>query len=161
MNRPPNPGQQRWTGWRFEQVRFPADPRAGALRIGDAERDEACRALGEHFAAGRLTRAEFDERTTAAWAARTRADLGPLFADLPAPHGDGVSRPAPSGVVARRQPRRRFPWLVWFVALIVLTAVTDVPLILLAVGLWLLLSWVRDWGRPRASASHCSWSHRG
>jgi hypothetical protein len=159
MNRPPWSGasqaQQRWSGWRFESVGV--DPRAGALRIGDAERDEACRALGEHFAAGRLTRAEFDERTTTAWAARTRAELRPLFADLPAPHGDGYSRPAPSGVVAAPQRRRRSPWLVWIVALIVLTAVTDVPLILLAVGLWLALSWVRDWGR--SCGGHRSWPH--
>lgn len=160
MNRPPWSGtsqaqQQRWSGWRFEPVR--EDPRTGALRIGDAEREEACRALGEHFAAGRLTRAEFDERTTAAWAARTRAELGPLFADLPAPHGDGLSRPGPSGAVDAPQPRRRFPWLVWIVALIVLTAVTDVPWILLAVGLWLVLSRLRDWGRPRRASR--SWSH--
>jgi hypothetical protein len=159
MSRPPWTGtsqaQQRWSGWRFESVRM--DPRAGALRIGDAEREEACRALGEHFAAGRLTRAEFDERTTTAWAARTRAELGPLFADLPAPHADGFARPAPSGAAEAPQPRRRFPWLLWIVALIVLTAVTDVPLILLAVGLWLLLSWVRDWGRPRRAPR--SWAH--
>jgi hypothetical protein len=152
MSRPPWSGtsqaQQRWSGWRLESVRV--DPRAGALRIGDAEREEACRALGEHFAAGRLTRAEFDERTTAAWAARTRAELGPLFTDLPAPHGDGFSRPGASGAVAApRQPRRRFPWLAWILAVIVLHVVTGVSWVLLGLGLWLLLSWVRDWGRPR------------
>jgi hypothetical protein len=151
MSRPPWSGtsqaQQRWSGWRFESVRV--DPRAGALRIGDAEREEACRALGEHFAAGRLTRAEFDERTTSAWAARTRAELGPLFADLPAPHGDGFSRPSPPGAVVAPQPRRRFPWLLWILTVIVVHALTGVSWILLALGLWLLLSWVRDWGRPR------------
>jgi hypothetical protein len=162
MNRPPNrassQAQQRWTGWRFESVRFPPDPQAGSLRIGDAEREEACRALGEHFAAGRLTRAEFDERTTTAWSARTRADLTPLFADLPAPHGDGPPRPATNGVVAAPQRRRRFPWLAWIVAVIVVHMVTGVPWPLLAVGLWLLLSWVRD--RGRSCSSHRTWSHR-
>jgi hypothetical protein len=158
MNRPPTPGasqsQQRWTGWRFEPVRM--DARVGALRIGDAEREAACRTLGEHFAAGRLTRSEFDERTTAAWAARTDAELTPLFADLPALHAPHVARGSspPTG----QRPRRRFPWLAWILAVIVVHVVTGVSWILLAVGLWLLLSWVRDWGRPRAT--RCSFSHR-
>lgn len=53
------------------------------LRIGDAEREAAVRELGEHYAAGRLDAAEYEERTTAAYAARTADDLAPLFADLP------------------------------------------------------------------------------
>ncbi len=53
------------------------------LRIGDAEREAAVRELGEHYAAGRLDAAEYEERTTAAYAARTADDLTPLFADLP------------------------------------------------------------------------------
>jgi hypothetical protein len=56
-------------------------------RIGDKERDAAVAALGEHFAAGRITQEEFDERSSAAWQARTASQLAPLFADLPLPHG--------------------------------------------------------------------------
>jgi hypothetical protein len=56
------------------------------MRIGDGEREAAVRALGEHYAAGRLDAAEYEERTTAAYAARTAADLAPLFADLPHEH---------------------------------------------------------------------------
>ena len=52
-------------------------------RIGDAEREAAVTSLGEHYAAGRLTKEEFDERSDQAWAARTAAGLWPLFADLP------------------------------------------------------------------------------
>lgn len=52
-------------------------------RIGDAERDAAVEALRDHHVAGRLTPEEFDERMSAALAARTRGDLEPLFADLP------------------------------------------------------------------------------
>lgn len=52
-------------------------------RIGDAERDAAIQALGEHFAAGRITQQEFDERADTAMRARTDAELRPLFADLP------------------------------------------------------------------------------
>jgi hypothetical protein len=55
----------------------------GTIRIGDAEREAAIAALGDHFAAGRLTRVEHDERVAAALAARTNSDLAALFADLP------------------------------------------------------------------------------
>jgi hypothetical protein len=53
------------------------------VRIGNAEREAAVRELGEHYAAGRLDALEYEERTTAAYAARTADDLVPLFADLP------------------------------------------------------------------------------
>ncbi|QNN53351.1 DUF1707 SHOCT-like domain-containing protein [Nocardioides mesophilus] len=56
------------------------------LRIGDAEREAAISALGEHYAAGRLDKEEYDERAAIAWTARTVSALRPLFADLPAPH---------------------------------------------------------------------------
>ena len=75
-------------------------PRAGGpLRVGDAERDRAAAALGEHFSAGRLDRAEFDARMNAALAARTEADLAALFTDLPSegksaqPRSAGQPRP--------------------------------------------------------------------
>lgn len=74
------------------------------MRIGDAEREAAVRELGEHYAAGRLDAAEYEERTAAAYAARTAADLAPLFADLPreqptvaiAPQAT-VAAPVPTG----------------------------------------------------------------
>ncbi len=52
-------------------------------RIGDAERQAAVDELSEHFVAGRLDDAEFNQRMDAALQARTVADLIPLFADLP------------------------------------------------------------------------------
>jgi len=55
-------------------------------RIGTEERSLALEALGTHLAGGRLTSTEYEERAGAATAARTRADLAPLFADLPPPH---------------------------------------------------------------------------
>ena len=54
-----------------------------SLRIGSTEREAAVRELGEHYAAGRLDAAEYEERTAAAYASRTADDLAPLFADLP------------------------------------------------------------------------------
>lgn len=77
------------------------------LRLSDAERDEAARLLGEHYAAGRLTPAEHDERTAAAFAARTRGELPPLFADLPG--GSPWSAPAPPSRPATFPSRSRPP----------------------------------------------------
>jgi uncharacterized protein DUF1707 len=59
---------------------------ADGLRIGTGERDAAVGMLGEHLGAGRIEVGEYEERATAALAARTRGDLRPLFADLPPPH---------------------------------------------------------------------------
>ncbi|AHH15959.1 hypothetical protein DUF 1707 [Nocardia nova SH22a] len=54
------------------------------IRIGTAEREQAMQRLSEHFAAGRLSVAEFDERSGLIAAAVTRGDLAPVFGDLPA-----------------------------------------------------------------------------
>src|SRR3954452_22015635 len=67
-----------WGGWGY-----PARPQPQPVRIGDAERDEALDKLGDHFAAGRLTREELDERTEQAMGARFDRDLEALFRDLP------------------------------------------------------------------------------
>lgn len=63
-----------------------SDPGPVPLRIGDAERDQAILHLQDHFAAGRLTGSEFDERLSLAIRARTAHDLAVLFTDLPWPH---------------------------------------------------------------------------
>ncbi len=70
----------------FGRRRRPGE--SGQLRIGDAERDAAVSALGEHFAAGRLDEEEHSQRVDGAYAARTRADLDALFSDLPHPEGE-------------------------------------------------------------------------
>jgi hypothetical protein len=77
-------------------------PEPRSIRIGTAEREQAVTALGDHFAQGRLGPEEFEERMTAAYAARTADDLDRLFADLPraapppAPHPALVHPPAPA-----------------------------------------------------------------
>ena len=55
------------------------------LRIGDAERDAAAADLGEHYAAGRLTLDELNERLDAAFSAKTFGQLAMVMADLPGP----------------------------------------------------------------------------
>ena len=67
------------------EPRSPQPLPADLLRVGDAERQQAVTALGEHYAAGRLDQAEYDTRIQTAYAARTRVDLQGLFGDLPEP----------------------------------------------------------------------------
>jgi len=54
------------------------------IRTSDADRDRATARLRDHYAEGRLTHAELDERMTAALTARTFGDLRKIMADLPA-----------------------------------------------------------------------------
>lgn len=56
------------------------------MRTDDSERHDAQQVLGQHFTAGRLDYAEYQDRLVAATAARTRQDLWALFTDLPPPH---------------------------------------------------------------------------
>ena len=56
------------------------------FRIGDAERNSAMDALGEHLSSGRIDLDEFGARSAQVTQARTVADLNALFVDLPAPH---------------------------------------------------------------------------
>lgn len=77
------------------------------LRAADIDRDAAAAALGEHFACGRLTAREHDERVAAAWQARTYGDLALLFEDLPPPRwGVAVSDGSPTTF---RQPTQHQP----------------------------------------------------
>ena len=55
------------------------------IRISDHDREHATARLCDHFAEGRLTRKELDERITAALNARTAGDLRRVMADLPGP----------------------------------------------------------------------------
>jgi len=55
------------------------------IRISDADRERAVARLREHFAQGRLSSDELDERISAALTAKTVGDLRPVLADLPEP----------------------------------------------------------------------------
>ncbi|MGW5054695.1 DUF1707 domain-containing protein [Actinokineospora sp. NPDC004072] len=83
------------------------DAGGDALRVGTAERDDAIRILGEHFAAGRLQMDEYEQRVGEATAAVTRGELRALFADLPPPYPAFVAPPA--WPVAPQQPLPIYP----------------------------------------------------
>jgi hypothetical protein len=53
------------------------------MRVGDAEREAAAAEVREHFASGRLTQDELNQRLDQTFAAKTRADLNAVFHDLP------------------------------------------------------------------------------
>jgi hypothetical protein len=57
------------------------------LRAGDTDRTAVATVLGRHMADGRLTVAEYDDRVSRAYAARTYGELAELTADLPATDG--------------------------------------------------------------------------
>ena len=85
------------------------------VRVSDAERQEVADRLAEHFASGRLDQAEFDDRIGRAMGAKTRADLGGLFADLPETGAPVV----PEHPRSRRRGRHPILLLAVVIALIV------------------------------------------
>jgi hypothetical protein len=77
------------------------------LRVGHADRGEVIEVLKDAFVEGRLTKDEFGARADRALAARTRADLTALIADLPPlPPWPG---PDPAGPVRPPAAARRWP----------------------------------------------------
>jgi Domain of unknown function (DUF1707) len=70
-------------------------PTDDAIRASDADREYAVGILRDGYACGRLTLAEFDERTTAAFTSRTWGELRELTRDLPAAGQRGFLPPAP------------------------------------------------------------------
>ena len=107
------------------------------VRIGDAERDRAIASLGDHFAAGRLTADEFEQRMDQALKARFNSDLEPLFADLP--------RTVQPTVEPRSAPRTdvHLAWsaMLWLAPLIVFCALAAAVILSAPWLVWIFL-WV-------------------
>jgi len=68
------------------------------IRVSDADRERVAARLREHFAEGRLSPYELDERIAAALTAKTVGDVRRIVADLPGP--------VPTPPRARQSP----PW---------------------------------------------------
>ena len=134
------------------------------LRIGDAERERAAAELGEHYVSGRLSAEEHADRLDRVWSARTRAELGALFRDLPGPYGPVASAPVGtarrasywSGGVTPFRRGRPSPLVLVVLVLLAVTVVTQVPVILVGglVALFVL-------ARHRRSACARNWSRSG
>ena len=82
----------------------PADQGGGRARIraADADRDHVAGLLGTAYTEGRLSKDEYDDRLSSAFAARTYGELDRLLDDLPGP---GL-KPQPA-VVPTRVPVSR------------------------------------------------------
>lgn len=77
------------------------------VRLSDDERGGAMASLGRAFAEGRLTMDEYDERCTTITRAQSRADLAPVFRDLPqSPNSTAMDR-TPVYSLAEVQSARR------------------------------------------------------
>jgi Domain of unknown function (DUF1707) len=86
------------------------------IRVSDADRDHVTARLRDHFAQGRLTPDELDERISAALSAKTVGDLRHVMVDLPepapvAPHPQwaGPQRAGPPWVARRHHRPRVLP----------------------------------------------------
>jgi hypothetical protein len=110
------------------------------IRVSDADREAVTARLRDHFAEGRLTTAELDERVSAALNAKTFGELRSLTADLPGPapvppraaaqpHWDGRQWGGPPW-------RRRRPPVLPFLLLALLVTVA-------AGGGWVLFAFFR------------------
>jgi len=77
------------------------------LRASDEERERAVEELRRHYAAGRLTATELEERVAHAYRARTRGDLVRAFEALPRRRrrlGVKVARAQRSAISTRTAP---------------------------------------------------------
>ncbi len=119
----------------------------GGIRASDSDRENVVGILRDAYSAGRLTLEEFDERTSAAFAARTWGALRELTADLPhqpqlaaappartAPFHDGPKEP-----IRDAPPRRLSPILPILVLWLGVAATVDHPLAFLPVFVIVLL----------------------
>jgi hypothetical protein len=88
----------------FDRQGDPAKQAGFGLRASDAERDATVAELREHYAAGRLTTDELNERIGQAFGAKTRGDLNAIMRDLPS------TRPAGTPLADPGQPSSGAGW---------------------------------------------------
>lgn len=119
------------------------------LRVGDAERDDATAALGEHFAAGRLTKMEFDERAEQVSTARFERDLTSVFEDLPAVSTLVDAEPEKRDLNSRwRKIAPRVMWAlpVMAIALLAVTVLIGAPWLLFMLFWFVAIGGFGNWG---------------
>ena len=89
-----------------------AQDASSLVRASDADRDRTVEALAAASAEGRLSLEEYSQRSDAALAARTLAELTSLTVDLPAPpHSDVAPVPVEITAVLGNESRKG-PWVV-------------------------------------------------
>jgi hypothetical protein len=111
------------------------------LRIADADREAAAAFLREHYAQGRLTLGEFNQRLDAVFAATTQRQLSALTRDLPR----AAAPPAPlpvTGTAGGRERARREHQSGWRARL------GMIPVIIAVLTAWLLVFDLHLWMFP-------------
>jgi hypothetical protein len=137
-----------------------------SIRVSDADRDRVTVQLRDHFAAGRITPGELDERLSAALNAKTFGDLRRIMVDLPGPVPAplGAALPslqaAPAWAVRRRHPP--FPPLMVLTLLAVLL-IPGTGWLLAAFVNVILLVWLMTFvvGALAFGRSQRRWHHHG
>jgi Domain of unknown function (DUF1707) len=137
-----------------------------SIRVSDADRDRVTAQLRDHFAAGRITPGELDERLSAALNAKTFGDLRRIMADLPGPVPALVGaappplRATPAWAVRRRPPP--FPPLI-LLALLAALLIPGAGGLLAAFINVILLFWLMTFvvGAFASGRSQRRWHHHG
>jgi hypothetical protein len=137
-----------------------------SIRVSDADRDRVTVQLRDHFAAGRITPGELDQRLSAALSAKTFGDLRRIMADLPGPVPAPLgAAPHPLRVTPTRTARRRhppFPPLI-LLALIAALLIPGAGWLLAAFVNVILLGWLMTFavGAVAFGRSQRRWHHHG
>jgi Domain of unknown function (DUF1707) len=139
------------------------------IRVSDADRDRVTVQLRDHFAEGRITSGELDERLSAALNAKTVGDLRRIMADLPGPVLAPLGavppplRAAPAWAVRRHPP---FPPLI-LLGLLAVLLIPGAGWLLAVFANAILLFWLMTFvvgafafGPPRRRHHHGDWQRR-
>lgn len=115
-----------------------------SIRVSDADRDRVTAQLRDHFAAGRITPGELDERLSAALNAKTFGDLRRIMADLPGPVPAplGAARPPLRATPAWASRRRHPPFPLILLALLAALLIPGTGWLLAAFVNVILLFWL-------------------
>jgi hypothetical protein len=108
------------------------------MRASDADREAVSARLRDHYAEGRLTQDELDERVSAALSAKTFGELRTLTTDLPGPvplPPRNDLRPSWGSPPPRRQHRHRPPVGLFLLIALLLVATSG--------GGWVLFGFFR------------------
>jgi hypothetical protein len=111
------------------------------LRIGDSDREAVARDLREHYAAGRLTLEEFNQRLDATFAATTRGQLSQITRDLPHVGIPAAGRPVATGGPHRERARERHGSARWSGRHVLPSIIALMAALLLVTGPHLGLFW--------------------
>ncbi len=115
------------------------------MRVSDADREAVTARLRDHFAEGRLTDGELDERVSAALSAKTFGELRSLTADLPGPvplPPRAAARPDWSGPPHWGRRRHRPPVLLFLLLALLVTVASGGGWVLFAFFRVILLFWL-------------------